>query len=215
MCIVFSNVPSLRFVTGEDNWRYMSNRVKEHEQSKVHKNSVADYLSWRNDHVIEKSLIKQNIISKEYIREKRNVLHRIIDIIKLIGKLSLPYRGKRNETAYTLVDVNVKRGNFLELVIFLSKYDVTMEKHIQECIKKSTAQKERSTAKGGKGGRGSMITFLSKETINLILDIINREMKSRIAIEVKTSGMFSVQIDSTQDVTAKDQVSVMSVVIIM
>ena len=35
-----------------------------------------------------------------------------------------------------------------------------------------------------------------------------REIKSRISSEIKKSGMFPIQVDSTQDVSAKDQVSI-------
>ena len=71
----------------------------------------------------------------------------------------MPYRGKTKELAYTLANMNVKHGNFLDLVLLLSQYDVTMEKHIQELKKLSANQikkkKERALAKNDK----SMVTF--------------------------------------------------------
>ena len=76
------------------------------------------------------------MMRSDYVREKRNVLHRIIDVIKLIGKLGLVYREKENEAVYTLNDLTAKLGDFLELILFLSKYDITTDKHIKECIKK-------------------------------------------------------------------------------
>ena len=81
-------------------------------------------------------------------------------------------------------------------------------KHIQDCIKKSSHQKERALANSGKGCRGVMVTFLSKTTVNLILQLINYKIKSRMSSEIKKRSIFTVQLDSTQDASAKDQVSI-------
>ena len=52
------------------------------------------------------------------------------------------------------------------------------------------------------------LSLLSKTTIDYIITTIQRLMKSAIAAEVRKSGMYSVQIDTTQDITAQDQCSV-------
>ena len=52
------------------------------------------------------------------------------------------------------------------------------------------------------------MTLMSKSTIKLILDIICEEIKKKIASDILKAGIFSVQIDTTQDVSAKDQISV-------
>ena len=49
---------------------------------------------------------------------------------------------------------------------------MSLRKNIQECIKERYQQKERSLAKGGKSGRGSMVTFLYKN-LNLLLQLIS------------------------------------------
>ena len=82
--------------------------------------------------------------------EKRAFLGRIIDILKLIGKLGLPYRGTGgNEAAHTLDDPIANHGVFLELVLHLAKYDKITETHIKDCIDKSRAymRKRRSLEK--------------------------------------------------------------------
>jgi len=52
------------------------------------------------------------------------------------------------------------------------------------------------------------VTLLSKTTIDNIITTIQHQMKTTIAAEVRESGMYSVQIDTTQDITAHDQCSV-------
>ena len=104
------------------------------------------------------------------------MLERIVDIVKVIGKRGLSYRGTQFEAAYTLDDMSIDHGTFLELVILLGKYDVCMK----ECIEKSKKKHETHSK-----GRGSAVTFLSKTTVNMVI-----------------SSVFSVQTDTTQDITS-------------
>ena len=49
------------------------------------------------------------------------MLEHIIDVMKLIGKRGLSYRGKQGEAAYTLDDNTIDHGNFLEMIVLLSQ----------------------------------------------------------------------------------------------
>ena len=81
-------------------------------------------------------------------------------------------------------------GNFLEAIKLLAEYNPHLQEHLQKVILQGK-QKDPS-----KEGHGKFVTFLSKTTvneiINIILDMVKNEMK-----EVKNAGMFLVQIDST------------------
>lgn len=55
------------------------------------------------------------------MKKCRQVLNRIINVIKLIGKRGLSIRGKSNEATYLLNNTFLDHGNFLELIILLSK----------------------------------------------------------------------------------------------
>lgn len=206
MCLGFSSSES-KFVTGMKDIRHMFTRVTEHEMSASHRNSVSSYITWENKS-IEHSFDNQKIARKNYIQEKRDVLCRVIDIVRLIGKTGIPYRGHANEGAYTLNDNTVKHGNFLELVLLLAKYDSVLNSHVQECIRKSLLLKEKSKKRAGRRGRGNLVTFLTKNTVNLILDIFRTLIQSRIASQIEKAGMYSMQLDTTQDVSTKDQCSI-------
>lgn len=78
-----------------------------------------------------------------------------------------------------------------------------MQTNVRSCIEKSKRLHD-SIAKG----RGSLVTLLSKTTVNIVIEAIGRLIKEDIAAEVKKAGMYSIQIDTTQDITAKDQCSV-------
>lgn len=127
----------------------------------------------------------------------------IIDVIKVIGKCGLSYRGDKAEAAYTLEDTAVNHGNFLELVILLSRYDLCLQQHISSCIEQSKKHHDTDAK-----GRGSLVTLLSKDIVGKVVDALSQVIKGTISDEVREAGLFSVQIDTTQDVTSKDQCAI-------
>ena len=89
------------------------------------------------------------------------------------------------------------------MILLLSQYDVSLQEHVKDSIEKSKRQHDRAAT-----GRGNLITLLSKNTVNKVIDAITLLIQDAIATEVKEAGMFSVQIDTTQDLTSKDQCAV-------
>uniref|UniRef100_A0A8C6LH54 DUF4371 domain-containing protein n=1 Tax=Nothobranchius furzeri TaxID=105023 RepID=A0A8C6LH54_NOTFU len=57
-------------------------------------------------------------------------------------------------------------------------------------------------------GRGAAVTFLSKTTVNTVISTVKCLIQETIVKEVAESGIFSVQIDMTQDITSHEQCSV-------
>lgn len=78
---------------------------------------------------------KQMSLHREQVRIKRQVMGHIIDVIKVIGKCGLSYRGTNFEAAYTWENMALDHGNFLEMILLLSKFDVSLQEHVSECIK--------------------------------------------------------------------------------
>lgn len=102
-------------------------------------------------------------------------MDRIIDIIKFIGKRGLSFRGKKFEASYLLEDPKLDKGNFLELILLLSKYDIVLKEHLTLVISASKTTHEKFVNNSYKTmqGRGSLITFISKSTINLATKTIS------------------------------------------
>ena len=48
-------------------------------------------------------------------------------------------------------------------------------------------------------GRGSLVIFLSKTTVNSLMNIVRDLIQDSIANEIKDANMFSIEMDSTQD----------------
>lgn len=143
---------------------------------------------------------KQMSIHREQVRKKREVMERVVEIIRVIGKRGLSYRADKNEAAYSLKEKAVDHGNFLELILLLKRYDVPLQEHVDHCIQKSEHQHET----GGRG-RGALLTLLSKTTVNKIIELISGLIQQSIAGEVSKAGMFSIQLGTTQDISSKEQ----------
>ncbi|XP_072401115.1 uncharacterized protein [Diabrotica undecimpunctata] len=113
---------------------------------------------------------------------------------------------RANEAAYNLENENLDHGNFLEIILLLSKFDVILKKHLDAIVKKSKSYHNRKI----KRRAGNFYTFLSKTTVNSIIVIITEIIQKKISSEIQTATMFSIEIDSTQDISVTDQCSVVT-----
>jgi len=191
--------------------KHLFQRVDEHEISKNHSENVESFMLLKNKLSI-KHLIYGEMVSQRQleIKNRREILFRVIETIKLIGKRGLSYRGTDNsEAAYNLFNETIDHGNFLELLIFLSKFDLLLKNHLKDsCEKSELSRKARSKSDLLSKGRGNFETFISKTTVNNIIRIISKLIKNKISLEVSEADFFSLQIDTTQDINVRDQCSV-------
>lgn len=67
-------------------------------------------------------------------------MEHVIDVVKVIGKRGLSYRGHRPEAVDNLENMAINHGNFLELILLLSKYVVCLQEHVSDSIEKSKKQ---------------------------------------------------------------------------
>ncbi|XP_060836128.1 uncharacterized protein LOC132918716 [Rhopalosiphum padi] len=126
LCMGFTRPGSTPFIDGiEINLKHLYSQLEKHESSVPHDDACKAYLNITSGHTITNALLSHRQKSVELNRE---IVTRIIDISLLIGKQGLAFRSKRNEAAYNL-SLNLKQGNFLEIVKLVAKYD---PKHISE-----------------------------------------------------------------------------------
>lgn len=88
-------------------------------------------------------------------------MKRVIDVIKLIGKKDL------NKSAYMFNNLSIDHENFLDIPMLLGKYDNYVNEHLKSIIEKS----EKAHESGSKE-RGSLIIFISKTILYIIIDSI-------------------------------------------
>lgn len=142
-------------------------------------------------------------VDHDQLRKRRQVLERVVEVVKVLGKRGLSYRHVDSEAANNLDIDSIDHSNFFELIILLGKYDVCLKEHLNNVIVKSKQMHE-----SGLRGRGSFITLLSKTTINSVIDAIRTLFQENISTEIQKAGMFSLQLDTTQDIAGQDQFSV-------
>ncbi|KAJ8270536.1 hypothetical protein GJAV_G00116060 [Gymnothorax javanicus] len=206
VCLAFSRkTDTSAFITGMNDWRHVHLRTEEHEKSTAHQTCAeAFFLRCSKSNICSLFTGSQMSAHREHVKKRSQVLERVVDVVKVLGKRGLSYRHVENEAAYTLNDYTIDHGNFLELIVLLGKYDICLREHLDDCVEKSRKMHQSS----GSRGRGSLITLLSKTTDNSVIDALGHLIQESIARDVQKAGMFSVQLDTTQDINGHDQCSV-------
>lgn len=190
VCLGFSSEKNV-FIEGLNVWS--------HDYQRIH------FLNYSNKKTVDYRLFSDQLHKKKSkVTKIINIIERVIDVIKLIGKRRLSYRAHLNESSKSLKDPTLDHGNFLDILLLLKKYDLILSDHIEEITKNAIKNYDRGKGKG----RGSSLTFISKTTVNMIIDSISILMKKSIANNVREAGIFLIQLNTTQDISVQDQCSV-------
>ena len=128
----------------------------------VSKGSVTDQIS--NEAAAQKQI---------EIRENRELLERILDIIFFLAKQKLAFRGRReNESA-------INKGNFLELISLLAKYDVVLQHHVKDAKRNQK--------------------YYSPEIQNEFIKSMTAVVTKHIVSRIKEASYYSLIMDETTD----------------
>lgn len=174
VCLAFSKSDDeSKFISGlfDIDPKHLYSRIHEHENSKNHFHSSESYMMQSKEKTIDVLLFKDQLTKRMLeVKDRRLAFERIVDVVKLIGKRGMSFRGEY-ESAKDLSNPNVSHGNFLDIVLLLAKYDVTLNKHVQSVIEKANMNKTP--------GRSQQVTLLSKTTINYIVKSISKLIKKK------------------------------------
>ena len=197
---------TLLFLPVSQTGKKQHGRVRDHETCPTHVQAKVAEVMFQQGLNIENIFENQAEMKETQrllaVKNNRELLERIVDVVFLLGNQGLAFRGDNENMS----DDDSNDGNFLEILQLLGKYDERLDSHLKKV--KNEHVKIKKKAKKGKKGRGSKVTFLSKNTQNRLIDIIGNQITEVIVEQIKNSIGWSIIVDSTPDVARKEQLSI-------
>jgi hypothetical protein len=98
------------------------------------------------------------------------------------------------------------------VVNLLAKYDAPLTNHLRAVRNSKLNRKRKPTlktkGKRSRSGRGNVVSFMSADSQNKIINSIGNQLQKVIAGEINAAGMYSIAMDCTTDSSHADQLSI-------
>lgn len=160
--------------------RGLSKKISKHENSNVHLEACLLLSTWKSNKTIDIAL-------KSNVEQFKQIIKRLIDVTRTLAICNLPFRGHSESYSETL-DIDRSKGVFINIVKLLARYDPVLNNHITNRLKRNH--------------------YLSNRSQNGFIDLLGMEILKSIKIDINSSPFFSIILDTTQDITRKDQMSI-------
>ncbi|CAI6362922.1 unnamed protein product [Macrosiphum euphorbiae] len=186
-CCKLFNIGVVSLTTnGNNDWKNISNILNRHETSNSHKKA---YQNWKELETRCKRGKTINNINEANLKIEtehwKNVLKRIIELIKTLSSQNLAFRGKSDKLNTS------NNGNFLKFIEFLSKFDPVMKEHIRRISSQEIH-----------------CHYLGKDIQNEIIQLLTNKIRSRIITALKNAKYYSIILDCTPDINHTEQMTV-------
>ena len=169
--------------TGFKDWKNSVASIQGHENSSDHRKASLTYFHRKNNNVLKDQLLNEIRKEKNYWRE---VLRKVTAVICTLIERNLAFRGS-NEKFGT-----ESNGNFIGLLELIAQFDPFLAEHIKNY---------------GDSGSGKT-NYLSKTTCEELIVLMARKVLQSISDDVLKSKYYGLSVDSTPDVSHKDQLCV-------
>jgi len=120
------------------------------------------------------------------IAQNRQTVSDLINVTIFLAQHNMAFRGHRENWSR-----KHSKGNFKDLVLLMAQHSSSLQQHVE--FINSSGKKE--------------VSFLSWRRQNILIECISNNIALTIQEAIKTSGVFSISIDSTFDSVRKEQVS--------
>ncbi|CAA7027641.1 unnamed protein product [Microthlaspi erraticum] len=177
--------PPILVTTGYGDWRNASHRLNRHETTHPHMVCMSRWveleLRLTNKETIDKPL--QEAINKER-KHWRDVMLRIISVVKTLAERNLAFRGGKEKVE------DLDSGNFGAFIRMIGGFDEVMKEHIRRF-----------------NNRKSRYHYFSHKIQNELIGLLADEIKMEILKKIEDAKYFSVILDSTPDISRKEQMT--------
>lgn len=150
---------------------------------KTHEDSASHFRACISYTAWEKNKSVDTLITVGQEKIKQ-ILIRICDVIRTLALGNVPFRGHRENIS----QIRPSSGNFLNFIELLARYDPLLRAHISN-------NKSRNK-------------YLSPEVQNELITLLSQTVLKNLISKVTTAPFFSIILDTTQDISKKDQLSI-------
>ncbi|KAL4107253.1 hypothetical protein QTP88_017633 [Uroleucon formosanum] len=164
------------------NWNKGTTSIIMHETSEAHIMASIKAAYRQAEYPLIQSM-KESVVAN--IAFNKEIVKHLIDLTLYLGRHSLPFRGHREGWQENI------RGNYKDLVLLLAKYSPALASYVT-----SVELKGRKT-----------YNFISWQRQNQLIEAIYRNIYDVIKKEILTAVFFSISLDTTFDVSRKEQLS--------
>ena len=173
---------------GFSKWRKATDKFKSHEQSSIHLEAVRQLVATNTCLKLGMAINQEQIRAHErQVAHNRKVLHRLLDVTLFLARQNLAFRGHK-ETRFSCMGMAPdNEGNFLELIRLLAKYDGVLGKHVASATRNQL--------------------YMSPKIQNHFIRALAEEVEDFILKEVKQAHFYGIIMDTTIDISHKDQLS--------
>ncbi|KAI3737329.1 hypothetical protein L2E82_27327 [Cichorium intybus] len=170
---------------GYADWQHLSTRLKEHEVGLEHLTNLATWFEMRERLKVNETIDKVAYDQFKKERERwRQVILRIIALVKYLAKYSLAFRGT-DEKLYTK-----SNGNFLGAIEMFEEFDPIMKEHVRRITNDDIH-----------------VHYLGPKIQNEVILLLAHEIKREIIKQIKEAKYYSIILDCTLDTSHLEQMS--------
>ncbi|KAL7615024.1 hypothetical protein Lser_V15G06397 [Lactuca serriola] len=187
-CKVFRKGISKGKLDGEGyaDWHHVTTRVKEHEISLDHLKNRNKWFDMRKRLNLNETIDK---VQHEQFKKERDywkqVLLRIIEVVKFLAKHNLAFRGS-NEKLY-----QKGNGNFLGVIEMLEEFDLVIKEHVRRIT-----------------NEGLHVHYLGHLIQNELISLLAEEIKKELIKKIKEAKYYSIILDCTPDSSHQEQMTI-------